>query len=129
VGKNNNPTGKGGFKKGISGNPLGPAVGKERRITVQALARKHTPEVIAAFFEIVTDKKEKTSDRIAAGRELLDRGWHKPLQPSDVRQQILNIRSLEDLDRIEAQVAALEEQRMLEAPIIEAEAVEVEPPK
>lgn len=65
------------FKPGQSGNPGGRPKGKIKQIA--AKAREHADDVIAALAEIVEDKDEKTSDRIAAGKELLDRGIGKAL--------------------------------------------------
>ena len=71
-----NPTGKGGFKRGLSGNPGGrPAVSVELR----ALARERTPEAMRVLTGIMKDPKAPAAARVAACRELLDRGYGRPV--------------------------------------------------
>jgi HEAT repeat protein len=43
---------------------------------VQALAREHTPEAIAALVAALGNQRERVSAAVA----LLDRGWGKPTQ-------------------------------------------------
>jgi hypothetical protein len=64
-----NPTGKGGFKRGLSGNPGGrPAVSVELR----ALARERTPEAMKVLTDIMMDPKAPAAARVAACRELFE---------------------------------------------------------
>ena len=74
--KPRNPTGKGGFKKGQSGNP-----GGRGAVTadVRALAREHTAVAIQALFEIASCGRSEMA-RIAASDSLLDRGYGRPTQ-------------------------------------------------
>ena len=68
------------FPKGQSGNPGGrPKVLGE----VQELARQHAPSVIAEFARLALKPKNETA-RIAAIRELLDRGYGRPRQAMEV---------------------------------------------
>ena len=69
-----NPTGKGGFEKGISGNP-----GGRPKIMdgVQELAREHTPAAINTLVSIMNDEKAHHSARVAASNAILDRGYGK----------------------------------------------------
>ena len=73
----NNPTGKGGFQKGHSGNPKGrPQKDKD----LAEKARVYTELSIVTLVEVCGDLEEKGSARVAAARELLDRGWGKAPQ-------------------------------------------------
>lgn len=56
------------FQKGQSGNPAGRAKG------IEAIAREHTSEAIAALVDALRSPKE----RVGAAVALLDRGWGKP---------------------------------------------------
>ena len=68
------------FRKGESGNPGGrPKVLGE----VPELARQHAPAVIAELARLALKAKNETA-RIAAIRELLDRGYGRPRQSMEV---------------------------------------------
>ena len=68
------------FPKGKSGNPGGrPKVLGE----VQELARQYAPTVIVELARLALRAKNETA-RIAAIRELLDRGYGKPRQALEV---------------------------------------------
>ena len=68
------------FRKGQSGNPGGrPKVLGE----VQELARQHAPTVIVELARLALRAKSETA-RIAAIRELLDRGYGRPRQVMEV---------------------------------------------
>jgi len=68
------------FRKGQSGNPGGrPKVLGE----VQELARQHAPTVIVELARLALRAKSETA-RIAAIRELLDRGYGRPRQAMEV---------------------------------------------
>jgi hypothetical protein len=70
-----NPTGKGGWRPGQSGNPGGrPAVAAE----LKALARQHTEAAINALVAIMNDEKASPSARVMAAGHLLDRGYGRP---------------------------------------------------
>ena len=72
-----NPTGIGGFKAGMSGNPCGRPKAVEE---VRELARAHCPDAIAELARLAVKAKSECA-RIAAIRELLDRGYGKATQP------------------------------------------------
>jgi hypothetical protein len=68
------------FRKGQSGNPGGrPKVLGD----VQELARQHAPRVIVELARLALKAKSETA-RIAAIRELLDRGYGRPRQAMEV---------------------------------------------
>lgn len=67
----------GRFKKGKSGNPGGR---KSVDQSVTKLAQDHTQDAINTLVEICNDKKAAKNSRVAAAREILDRGWGRPMQ-------------------------------------------------
>jgi hypothetical protein len=60
----------GTWPKGVSGNPGGRPRG------IEALAREHTPEAIAALVRAL----KRPAHAVPAAVALLDRGWGKPTQ-------------------------------------------------
>ncbi len=78
-----NPTGKGGWAKGQSGNPGG----RPKEVGhVRDLARLHTEQAINTLAEIMQDDSERASARVAAAEALLARGWGRPLQTVEIDQ-------------------------------------------
>jgi hypothetical protein len=74
------------FKKGESGNPGGrPKVIAELR----ALARAHAPEAIKELARLAIKAKSETA-RVAAIRELLDRGYGKAQQMAENEDDLSN---------------------------------------
>jgi hypothetical protein len=74
---------------GHSANPGGrPRVVAELR----DLARAHTPDALKRLVELLHSKNEHTA--LAAARELLDRGYGKPVQAVDKTEHKLDIGSL-----------------------------------
>lgn len=68
------------FRKGQSGNPGGrPKVLAD----VQELARQHIPSAIAELARLAVKAKSESA-RIAACRELLDRGYGRPRQGLEI---------------------------------------------
>jgi hypothetical protein len=68
------------FRKGESGNPGGRS---KVLAEVQELARQHAPAAIAELSRLALKAKSETA-RIAAIRELLDRGYGRPRQAMEV---------------------------------------------
>ena len=94
------------FRKGQSGNPGGrPKVLGE----VQELARQYAPKAIVELARLALKAKNETV-RIAAIRELLDRGYGRPRQamelsvPADNPLQLL-LDEIDALSRIEPPVS------------------------
>lgn len=48
--------------------------------TFKRMAQKAAPEAIGYLLSVVKDSRQQTKDRIAAAKELLDRGFGKALQ-------------------------------------------------
>jgi hypothetical protein len=65
---------------GQSPNPGGRPKGVEE---VQRLAREHTPAAIKALITITGNAKAPPAARVSAATALLDRGWGKPMQPTE----------------------------------------------
>ena len=60
----------GGRKKGVE---------NKRTLDLKAVAQKHARSAIATLKRILMDTNETGSTRVSAARELLDRGYGKPL--------------------------------------------------
>lgn len=81
-----NPAGgPGQFEKGKSGNPGGRTKEqREKEAKLKAICTKHGPRIIAFYMEILEDSEKDTSDRITAGRLILEYGYGKPKQQTEV---------------------------------------------
>jgi hypothetical protein len=69
------------WKPGQSGNPGGRR--KQTRPSLQ-LARAHSWDAIRTLATICNDPAAAPAPRVAAAMALLDRGWGRPMQPTDV---------------------------------------------
>ena len=92
-----NPTGKGGFKKGESGNPGGRPKDLEG---VQALARSFCPEAINTLAAIMRDKGASTAARVSASQALLERGYGKPAQTINSNIKRIDANNLSDAELV-----------------------------
>jgi hypothetical protein len=90
------------FKPGVSGNPGG----RPREVAhVRELARKYTDEAILALVDVLRNKKERGSARVAAAEALLSRGYGRPAQAielsgADGPLTILGIASRAELETL-----------------------------
>jgi hypothetical protein len=74
-----NPSGRGGWAKGVSGNPGG---AKRRHISdLSREARQHASLAIGVLVKICRNGIEP--NRLLAAREILDRGYGRPIQMID----------------------------------------------
>lgn len=81
--KNPNPTGKGGFTPGRSGNPSGRPKRDERHQRIEDIAKEHTEDAIAALADIANNPESNERARVAAAEAILDRGWGRPVERSE----------------------------------------------
>ena len=105
-GKPDSRNAAGQFVPGQSGNPGGRAKGISKQ--AQELAGGNPDKLLIVLLNIAQDVGAKDSDRIAASREYLDRGWGKapafapiegqdPLELTDIDRSIATI--VDDLAR------------------------------
>ncbi len=64
------------------------------RLEIASLARSHAPSIINMLFGIAMQEKAPPMARIAAGRELLDRGFGKAPQQMTIDEERLPIRKI-----------------------------------
>ena len=82
--KSNEPMPRGGKRPGAGRKAGSPnKVLHERRIEIKALAREHTTEAIAELARLAT-KADSEAARVAAIKELLDRGYGRSTQAMQV---------------------------------------------
>jgi hypothetical protein len=101
---------RGQFKTGQRGNPGGrPRVLKD----IQELAREKSPEAIEMLAKIMQSGKVEAA-RVAAARELLDRGYGRPMQ--SVSQTMKIEKRAEDMTDDELATIAASGGSRVEAP-------------
>lgn len=76
--KKGKPRGK-PFAKGQSGNPVGRPKLPEDIKHVRELAREHTADAVATLVSVMHGGSGPA--KVAASKEILDRGWGKAAQP------------------------------------------------
>jgi hypothetical protein len=99
---NNNPSGAGGFKKGQSGNPGGL---KHKHIgDLSREARRYAHLAVSTLVKICRKGIER--NQLAAARELLDRGYGRPIQMIDasVLRKKLNELTPDEITALEARL-------------------------
>jgi hypothetical protein len=99
---NNNPSGAGGFKKGQSGNPGGL---KHKHIgDLSREARRYAHLAVSTLVKICRKGIER--NQLAAARELLDRGYGRPIQMIDasVLRKKLNELTADEITALEARL-------------------------
>jgi hypothetical protein len=99
---NNNPAGIGGFRKGQSGNPGG--LRNKHISDLSREARRYASLAVGTLVKICRKGMER--NQLAAARELLDRGYGKPVQMIDasiVRKKLSEM-SPDEIDAFEARL-------------------------
>lgn len=94
----------GRFQKGRSGNPGGRPKAEVSLIT---LAREHTEEAIKTLVQVMRSAKSETARALAADK-LIDRGWGKALQETNLNVRRVTADQLSD-DELTAIILADED--------------------
>jgi hypothetical protein len=79
-----NPTGKGGFQKGKSGNPAGRRKGSRGNLVdLKKLAQQYTAEAFAAVVDIMRDKETAPTVVLGCATVIFERGYGRvsPAEP------------------------------------------------
>jgi hypothetical protein len=97
-----NPTGKGGFQKGASGNPGGRPQAHIGDLSREA--RRYAHLAVGTLVKICRKGMER--NQLVAARELLDRGYGRPIQMIDasLARKKLSELSPEELAAFEARL-------------------------
>jgi uncharacterized protein DUF5681 len=104
-----NPTGRGGFQQGKSGNPGG----RPRSLaSVMHEARRHTLPALKTLVTLMREAKSE-SVKLGAAEAILSRGWGRPIQAFQVDGRFLT-KKLGELSP--AEIAQLEERLSMVQP-------------
>jgi hypothetical protein len=82
------------FQKGVSGNPGGLPKGLKE---LKALAREYTTDAVKTLASIMNNEQEVPAARVAAAKELLDRGYGKSTQYVEAKVDIFENMSTDEL--------------------------------
>ena len=108
-----NPGGRGGYKKGQSGNPGGRP---RALVSVMEEARKHTRKAICTLSELMRAANSK-SVRLNAAEAILSRGWGRSIQAFQVdghfARRKLNELTKDELADFEKRLANAEPQQQI----------------
>jgi hypothetical protein len=89
---------------------------------LDSLAREHTERAIEIITDIMNDGMAENRERLAAAREILDRGHGKPLAATIAlpasRRQIAELAALSD-EELEAAIQQHQLPRLVKASVIE----------
>ena len=77
------PKRKPGFQPGQSGNPSGRPRKTEEQLKLVEMCKERTPEALGTILEIM-QAGENERNRLSAAQYVLDRGWGKPVQATEV---------------------------------------------
>jgi hypothetical protein len=100
-----NPTGKGGWKPGQSGNPAGRRREDHR---IQELARTYAPEALEVLAKIARDENKTDGARVSAAVALLERAYGKPQPVATDGELIVRVIKFAELPHPMIDVTAVE---------------------
>ena len=74
---------KGQFQKGQSGNPSGRKKTSDEERSLAESCKAKTAEALATILEIMSEGQNERN-RLAAAQYVIDRGWGKPVQQTEL---------------------------------------------
>jgi hypothetical protein len=124
-----NPTGRGGFAKGSSGNPGG----RPRSLaSVMQEARKHTQPALATLVKLMKTAKSE-SVKLGAAEAILSRGWGRPIQAFQVDGRFLTKKlgelTPEEIQALEERINLIEDHRQTDMFALTENKTPPEPPE
>jgi hypothetical protein len=105
-----NPSGRGGFRQGQSGNPGGRP---QSLANLMVEARRHTAPALATLLKLMKNARSE-SVRLGAAQAVLDRAWGRPIQSLQVDGRFLSKKLSElqpaELTALEARLSLMDDQ-------------------